>query len=285
MKSIWIVLFFISCMTWRKANLGIESSWSNNSDVLIYRIEFEERNSWNPLEGTTLKRNFKTKLEEYKLINENLQKQSEFEFPFWVLTNSLFYNFEKKLLFFIRGQENSGYGTENRIISIYKIENKSLENIWNSKEGEYLWKIVPAPDATKLVFITTESATSELNAKLQVWDGKLRSVKISSWLDASFEHAISWSEDSKSIYLAQPDGVYEISLLDQNLSLKKASQFPKCFIPSTSFGFRISKEGKEIQQNSENRTKYNIVVHDKFIPFGKIPKTNQFQNRECEFNF
>lgn len=280
MKSIWIVLFFISCMTWRKANLGWESSWGSNQEVLMYSIEFEERNSWNPLEGTTLKRNYKTKLEEYKFINNKFEKQSEFELPFWILLNNLFYNSEKKLLFLIRGEENSGYGTEKRIVSLYKITSKNLENIWSSKEKEYLWKLVPSPDTTKIAFLTTENATSQLGAKLHLWDGKVRSVSISSWLDASFEHAISWSEDSRFLYLAQPEGVYRISL-ETELTLQKVGQFPKCFVPSTSFGFRISNEGREIQVDDLNRANSTTVIHEKFLPFGKIPKTNKFQNREC----
>lgn len=283
MKSIWLLILLVSCMTWRQANLGWESSWGNNQEVLLYSIEFEERNSWNPLEGTTIKKNYKTRLQEYKFISNKLEKQNEWEFPFWVFGNHLFYNSEKKLIFLIRGQEGSGYGTENRILSIYKIADKNLENLWSSREGEYLWKIVPSPDTSKILFLTTENATSQIKAKLHIWDGKFRSVKISSWLDASFEHAVSWNEDSKSIFLAQPEGVYKIDLQKPILELQKAKEFPKCFVPSTSFGFRISNDKKEVHVDPSKGANFTTVVHEKFIPYEKIPKTTQFQNRECEF--
>ncbi|MEM4271374.1 MAG: hypothetical protein QXO70_04765, partial [Candidatus Pacearchaeota archaeon] len=259
-------------MTWRKSNLDWESSWGSNSDVLLYSVEFEERKSWNPLEGTTLKRNFITKLEEHKLVNNKLQKQSEFEFPFWTLSNNLFYNSEKKLIFLLRGKEKTGYGTEERIVSIYKILDKNLENLWSSKEGEYLWKILPSPDASKILFLTTSGAASSLDAKLHVWDGRLRSLKISEWLDASYEHAVAWKEDSKLIYLALPEGVFQINTSEANLSLQKANEFPKCFIPSTSFGFRISSDGKELKVDPSKRANSTTVIHEKFTPFEKIPK-------------
>ncbi len=282
MKYLWILFLFVSCMTWRKSNLGWESSWGDNSSILLYRVEFEERKSWNPLEGTTLKRNFITTLEEYKVVNDKLQKQIEFQFPFWTLSNNLFYNSEKRIIFFIHGKQGTGYGTESRSISIYKILDKNFQNIWTSKEGEYLWKIVPSPDTEKIAFITTESATSEAMAKFHIWDGRIRSVKIPSWLDASSEHAIAWSRDSRLIYLAQPEGVFQIKVNDANLSLQKASEFPKCFVPSTSFGFRISEEGREIKidQQVEDST---FLIHKKFPSFETIPKTKQFQNQSCSF--
>jgi len=280
-----LALLFVYCSTWKKSSLGVEASWFNSEEFLVYSIEFEETNSWNPLEGTTIKRNFSTRLREYKLKpNNELEQISEFQFPFWILNNNIFYNARNKNIFMMRGS-SEGYGTAERTISNYLISEKKIIDIWKGKPGEFLWKILPSPDSSQIAFITTGSHTSEFEAKLHIWNGnEIRSINLPSWIDASFEYGISWNIDSKILYLAIKNEVYSLNTSSKELVLTKATQFPKCFVPSTSFGFRISPDGKYVEGHSLTN-QFQVSKKQDFIEYFKIPKTNTYQNQKCSFAF
>lgn len=265
----------------------MEASWSNSEDLLVYSIEFEETSAWNPLEGTTIKRNFSTLLKEYKLKSDNqLVPVSEFQFPFWVLNNNVFYNSKNRNIFIMRGS-SEGYGTSDRTISNYLIDEKKTIDIWTGKPGEFLWKIVPSPDSSHIAFITTGSPTTEMEAKLHIWNAEkgIRSIPIPAWIDSSFEYGISWNSDSRILYLAVRNEVYTVNVIPKELTPTRAGQFPKCFVPSTNFGFRISKEGKYIEGNPLDPKKITISEKKDFLDYSKISKTNIFQNQKCNFSF
>lgn len=58
------ILFMVSCSNifWREGKLPPGVSWTKENTILISRVVFEEKDSWNPLMGTTLKQSYKTLL-------------------------------------------------------------------------------------------------------------------------------------------------------------------------------------------------------------------------------
>jgi hypothetical protein len=285
---IWIFIFFlVQCSTWKKSNLGMEASWYNDQDFLVYSIEFEETNSWNPMDGTTHKRNFNSLFREYQLREgSQIQKISEFQLPFWVLNNNVFYHSDSKTIFMMRGTQE-GYGTENRIISQYFIDEKKILDLWTPKPEEFLWKFLPSPNTNQIALITTKSSTSELGARLHIWDKTkgYRSIDIPAWIDSSFEYGIAWNPDSSILFLALNNIVYSVNPNTEKMKLQKTNRFPKCFVPSTNFGFRISPNGHFIEIDPSQPNQLKINQDKNFEDYSKIPKTNTYQNSNCQFSF
>jgi hypothetical protein len=129
-----LFLFLTSCSSlfWRDAKLFPLISFSETGKKLAYiRVHYKEKDSWNPLHGTTDKKNFTTQVILAEIENDlRLKKIIELErFPFWILPNAFYYNESAQTLAFMHGLKENEYGTQLSCSYIDLPLKKSLQ-IW-----------------------------------------------------------------------------------------------------------------------------------------------------------
>jgi hypothetical protein len=277
-----------SCSSWNNGHLYPEVSWSESGNkILIYQVSYLETSSWNPLDGTTNKKNYETRLRLSKFESGKLIDPSIFDkkFPFWILPRNVFYSEKSDSIFFIEGLDNVGFATEARAISILKSEMKEPKKIWNSSKEYNLWKILPSPDETKIAIIVSKLNAEKVQAfefgLIDIQTGNTKYIPISFWFDSN-EYGLSWDPNSKSIYVLLKEKVFIINTSLEKLALQNTSSFPECFEPGTSFGNRASHKQEILKFLSiENFTSsITIEVDETFTPYSKIKKSGKL-SKSC----
>ncbi|PJZ71604.1 hypothetical protein CH373_02905 [Leptospira perolatii] len=238
------ILINCSYLQWRPASLAIERGWSENGNHVVQtEVIYEERDAWNPLTGTTHKRNYGTKFRIY-LINDKAKGDGSppiftKEVSSWTLPGSVYFHSASSLLFWIQGK-NDEYAGKSRFPAIWSPElsiDQDLSSILLA--GETVLQFVPAPDAelAALILGKVDPSLEILSPRLVFWNVKdrktLTSISLNSWKEVP-NYRIRWSVNSKTLYLRMED---KVSKAENDFhSLSKASEFPLCFFPPTNFG-------------------------------------------------
>lgn len=132
MKLLLLVLISLnSCSSifWREGSLSPEISFSENGKSFIYStVKFHEKDSWNPLNGTTEKKNFSTTISSYTLNSDLTAKKIRDigEFKFWIKQDSLLFNENANTVLLINGTTDQ-IGTENRNISLLNLKSSETK--------------------------------------------------------------------------------------------------------------------------------------------------------------
>jgi hypothetical protein len=282
---LFVVSIFQFCSSWKKSELPHVVSWSDTSnELLVYKIVFEEKESWNPMMGTTDKSNYTTflKILQYEPSRSAFTLLMDKQIGTWVLPYNVFWKSGANEIFLIMGSDKDGYGTENRRIAIYNRSTDQLETIWESEQGRYLWRIVPSPDYKSIAFITSESAASTKRPELHIWqDKKIISANLKSWLDSPV-FGISWEKNSKSLFVRRDSEVEKVEIRPESLVFSKSTLFPDCFFPGTSFGSSISPNKKELQMiDFFNISTYKLVDQPSFVYYSDVPRVSKFSGKDC----
>lgn len=283
---LWIVVgMFINCLAWKKSELPPTVSWSESaSQLVVYQIRFQEKESWNPLMGTTYKENYTTilmvlqynkKADQFSLLVEKI-------FPSWVLPGSVFWKSSSREIWMILGIDKDGFGTEGRRIIRFSLDSGQMETIWETENGKYLWSILPSPNGESLAFITSESATGMDKAELNIWKNKkIISTSIVPWIDSP-TYRLSWEKNSTSIFLKRDLEVTRMDITSNSFKSSRATQFPDCFYPGTAFGSINSLENKElIFSDFHNLQTYKLKDNPNAIYFSEIPIVAKFSGKDC----
>ncbi|MCB1177798.1 MAG: hypothetical protein KDK36_09485, partial [Leptospiraceae bacterium] len=278
-----LLIIVSNCSSWRKSELPHVVSWTENEDTaLVYKIIFEERSSWNPLNGTTIKASYQTVLKIITIDSKENKVNQVFEktFDTWVLPGMVFYKKGGSEILMISGTTQDSFGTEDRNIIKYNKDSDSTKVLWSAEKGKYLWKILPSPDGQIISFVTTESAASMVNAQLHFIIGsEVKSVNIDEWIDSP-NFGLSWEKNSKTIFIRKNEKVEKVDIA--NLKLVKASSFPDCFYPGTNIGSIHSPKNNElIIGNFNGLDTYKLQKHEGAIYFSNIPRVSKFSGKEC----
>lgn len=156
--SLLIISIFASCSSifWRDAELNEETFISGNWKV-IYKVIYKEKDSWNPLMGTTEKKNYQTLI---TLINPQGKQINLGKVNSWILPGHLVYQSNSDSLFWIQGVDD-GYGTMNRkagyLRNFQKNSFKDAE-FWD-KEPQLLC-VSPSPNSKNVAFIFQKNETN-----------------------------------------------------------------------------------------------------------------------------
>ncbi|WP_246047176.1 hypothetical protein [Leptospira ognonensis] len=227
-----ITLFSLGCsqMIWKETNLQQELSPSSSDTAIAVEVHYKEKQSWNPLNGTTDKKDYTTKL---NLIRGNASLRT-WEIPSWVLADSVFYHPESGLLVLLHGK-NDEYGTLAQRLSVYPDKEASF-SYPASPENLVIFQASPSPNGKQIALIT---ALSDQNwefseFELRLLDPKTKAVvslPISFWTALPL-YGMKWAKDGSALYLRTPDRI----LVVKDGKLGEANSFPECFHPSTSYG-------------------------------------------------
>ncbi len=133
-----VIIFLSSCSSifWRDAKLFPLISFSETGKKIAYmRVHYQEKDSWNPLNGTTDKKKFTTQIILGEIENDlSVKKIADLErFPFWILPNAFFYNESTQTLAFMHGLGENEYGTPSKTVSIHSLANKKTTDIIKGK--------------------------------------------------------------------------------------------------------------------------------------------------------
>lgn len=272
---------FPGCSTWRQGVLPPFFSWSEKGDRLAsVQVKYDEKDSWNPMMGTTDKRSYKTDVKIYKLESGKLSEKpvEEKSLDSWVLPGSFYYS-DTGDFFAVLGSPDSGFGTESKIFSYFKSLSSPAEVLWKFKDTLNLEKAVPSPDKSKAVLILSSSSqdgTLKFSAELLDLKSK-SSVKtdLPGWFDSP-EHRAVWEKDSSSVYFRIKDKVYSLS---EKTAFKPVLLFPECFLPETSFGDSVGAEGIQAEYSMESQSvKISSEKVKDYKPFEKIRPTSSLKN-------
>lgn len=204
--SLLSLVFLSSCSSifWREAKLFPLLKYSESGKKLAYiRIFYQEKNSWNPLDGTTNKKNYSTQISLAEIQSDlRLKKIKSLErLNFWILPESLYYNEGKELFVFINGLNSNEYGTNNRTVSLYDPTNKQMNNlIQNHKEIKIPLTISLSADASLLAIVNADINENGFfhNFHLHILDLNGKSIQstfpLPDWQDSPTEFELVWSK-------------------------------------------------------------------------------------------
>lgn len=222
-------------MIWRHAQLPQEVSPSNDPNFnLILTVEYEEKDSWNPMNGTSDKRNYKSKIELVKNTPTGRKSVKEWTLPSWSLGDGIFYHTDSSTLFVLYGKDDE-YGTLNQTLSLYP-ETGGAFSYPAIPENRIIFQMAPSPNGNLVALVTAnpkkegEFSEFELNI-IQLSDKKIQSFPINFWTALPL-YGIRWAEDGKKLYLRTPDRI----LLWTGSEIIETKSFPDCFTVPTNFG-------------------------------------------------
>ncbi|TGL73813.1 hypothetical protein [Leptospira yasudae] len=272
---------FYSCsfLIWKNSSLSLERGWSSSGkEIVQMETLYEEKDSWNPLMGTTLKRNYRSLI---RIFDPNVASPPLEQIPFssWILPGSVYYHSGSKSVYWIGGKDDE-YGSFSRIPAGIRLADK--QNIPFSlylQPGQIPIQLVPSPNGNSLALIVAvlDNDLEFLKPEL-IWldrneDSSLSAnarIDLPEWKETP-GHRIRWSERSDKIYIQISESVFTVPSGKKNL--QKAAEFPTCFVPATSFG------SVGVSPSSENAT---AVEKNKASSFSDSPKIrNTKQIRDC----
>ncbi|RHX77613.1 hypothetical protein EHQ05_10450 [Leptospira yasudae] len=283
LQSLVLSSALLSCscsfLVWKNSSLSLERGWSSSGkEIVQMETLYEEKDSWNPLMGTTLKRNYRSLI---RIFDPNVASQPLEQIPFssWILPGSVYYHSGSKSVYWIGGKDDE-YGSFSRIPAGIRLADK--QNIPFSlylQPGQIPIQLVPSPNGNSLALIVAvlDNDLEFLKPEL-IWldrneDSSLSAnarIDLPEWRETP-GHRIRWSERSDKIYIQISESVFTVHPGKKNL--QKAVEFPICFAPPTSFG------PVGVSPSSENATSVEKNKASSFSDSPKIRNTNQI--RDC----
>lgn len=157
-----------SSLFWRSASLPPETIQSGQS-TLTYQTVYLERDSWNPLMGTTVKTSYQTRLTLYPKGKGSVAKDLP-NLSSWTLPGQIAYHSGTDSLFWIQGTDDE-YGTYSRKAGrAAKIQEKgfSQAEFWNEEKG--LLDLSVSPDGNYFALVhQTLNSDQEPSFFLSIW--------------------------------------------------------------------------------------------------------------------
>ncbi|AOP32922.1 hypothetical protein A0128_02995 [Leptospira tipperaryensis] len=240
------ILLFPSCsfLIWKDSSLTLERGWSSSGKEIVQtEVLYEEKDSWNPLSGTTLKRNYRSVIRLFH-PEESSNPIDQIPFSSWILPGTVYFHSGTRSLYWIGGKDDQ-YGSFSRIPSALSLDGKKEISIsTHLKPGQIVLQLIPSPDGNSLILVlAVPDADLEFLQPEFLWlrrssetDSSLRIVSripLPEWKETPL-HRLRWSQKSDRIYIQISESVYSIS--KEKPILQKTNEFPLCFYPPTSFG-------------------------------------------------
>jgi hypothetical protein len=242
-------LFLLSCsqMIWKESNLLPEVSPSNANTAILVEVHYKEKDSWNPLNGTTDKKDYRTEIKLVQPKPDSSLVLKTWDIPSWALADSVFYHPENKTLILLQGK-NDEYGTFGQKLSVYP-ETKPAFSYPATPENLVIFQISPAPNGKLIALITalSDDKWEFSEFELRILDPETQKVSVfplSFWTALPL-YGMRWSGDSSSLFVRTPD---QVLALKQD-KLTRVATYPECFTPSTTFGKLAFKESFVESQN------------------------------------
>ncbi|MBM9576311.1 hypothetical protein JWG45_04000 [Leptospira sp. 201903070] len=278
---IFSFFLFPSCsfLIWKNSSLSLERGWSSSGKEIVQtEVLYEEKDSWNPLSGTTLKRNYRSVI---RIFDPDRSSKAVEEIPFssWILPGTVYYHSATGALYWIGGKDDQ-YGSFARIPGAFNLNEKREISISKDlRPGHVVLQLTPSPNGNSVVMITasTDEDLEFLQPEL-LWISRTKEgsqqltarVPLLEWKETP-SYRLRWSNQSDRIYIQINESVY--TLQKEKSVLQKTKEFPLCFYPPTSFG------SVGISPTDRNQTK---MEPNPFLSFSDLPKIqNPKKIRDC----
>ncbi|MCG6192155.1 hypothetical protein LFX25_02715 [Leptospira sp. FAT2] len=267
-----------SFLVWRNSSLSLERGWSSSGkEIVQMETLYEEKDSWNPLMGTTLKRNYRSLI---RIFDPTASSEPLEQIPFssWILPGSVYYHSGSKSVYWIGGKDDE-YGGFSRIpAGIRLVDKQNIPFSLYLQPGQTPIQLVPSPNGNSLALIVAvlDNDLEFLKPEL-IWldrneDSSLSAnarIDLPEWRETP-GHRIRWSERSDKIYIQISESVFTI--YSGKKDLQKAAEFPICFVPATSFGpVGVSPSNENPSRMEKNQIKT-------FSDFPKINRISRIRN-------
>ncbi|WCL48258.1 hypothetical protein [Leptospira sp. GIMC2001] len=195
---------FFSCSSffWRDAELPKEEI-NYNGSILEYQVVYKEKDSLNPLMGTTEKKNYETKIAIYPQ-GKNKQSIKIENIGSWILPGMIHYNPTNDRLFWVQGI-NDEYGTNLRKAGVATdVRVNGLKNAKFWTDCSNITTILPSPTGDAIAMICSENQLESDNAsinletawKIAIWNIADSSPTVHSlnmeWVPESNDHTVRW---------------------------------------------------------------------------------------------
>ncbi len=243
------LFLFCSQIRWRPAGLAIERGWSETGKNLVQtEVMYEEKDAWNPLTGTTLKKNYHTKFRIYDLTDSPDPNGEppiySYETDSWTMPGSVYYHSETSRLFWVQGT-NDDYGSQTRFPSVWSP--KGFHSFLPKnflREGQTVLHFVPSPDGGTAALLIGKTDSSleiqspvlilaDTNGQSSSLDSGYSEFPLEDWKETP-DYKIRWSENSNLLYIRLNNRVY--SAKAKSKKLEEPKEFPSCFSPPSNFG-------------------------------------------------
>ncbi|MCG6166762.1 hypothetical protein [Leptospira sanjuanensis] len=274
------IFLFYSCsfLVWKNSSISLERGWSSSGkEIVQMETLYEEKDSWNPLMGTTLKRNYRSLI---RIFDPNIASQPVEQIPFssWILPGSVYYHSGSKSVYWIGGLDDE-YGSFSRTpAGIRLTDKKHIPFSLYLQPGQIPIQLVPSPNGNSLALIVAvlDNDLEFLKPEL-IWldrseDASLNPnarIDLPEWKETPV-HRIRWSEKSDKIYIQISESIF--AAYPGKKDLQKAVEFPTCFAPPTSFGpVGVSPSNENPSRMEKNQIKT-------FSDFPKINRISRIRN-------
>lgn len=206
------------------------ASWQGPDVVIEMHSGYEEKKSFDPMAGTTLKRNFQTRLQRV-LVGNGIRFEGVSTPAAGQALEDL-YTIHDWYYFIVRSPSNPGEHSLVRVSS----DMKAQERI-DFQGLPPLQKLLPSPDRSKVALLFEENG----NARIHVVKAEQITTQARASKAVSTSGAIqwTWSSDSRELYILTEGSV----LAFDGAASRKAGRFPVCFDPGTSWAGRIGDQG------------------------------------------
>ncbi|WP_125179525.1 hypothetical protein [Leptospira ellisii] len=242
------VFQLLSCsfLVWRNASLTLERGWSSSGKQIAQtEVLYQEKDSWNPLQGTSLKRNYNSIIRIFD-PERSASPVEEIRFSSWILPGSVYYHTDTDSLYWIGGRDDE-YGSFSRVPSGFDLKRRlDLSFSGYLEPGEVPIQLVPSPNGFGLAMIVavTDNDLEFLKPELVLLERKSGAgigivpvvstrIRLPDWKETP-GYRIRWSADSSLLYIQILEFVY--AFRGGQKTLETAKRFPLCFSPPTSFG-------------------------------------------------
>lgn len=277
--SVCALAFFTGCNVffWQDAKSWSSGSWIENDVYIEIQSEFERKISWFPLNQNAIVRNYETTLLLHRINGSDVRTIRLAHFSGWTLNNSLFIAGNRILL--INGKDDTLGGWNRELISVEfdaaKAKSGELAEMPAQartilKPDLYLLAAVPSPDSKTLAVLLTDATmeknTGTLHIDFYAFPGDMKSARRTTinWSGVPGLPEISWSKDSRQLFLRQERGVVSIA---PGQAAVPAVSFPRCFL-STNSGNMASNTGLMFLRNGP----------DGIIELKKADESTVFEN-------
>ncbi len=243
-------IFACAQLVWKEASFQKDISPSQDgTSAVMSQIFYEEKDSWNPMEGTTQKRKYRTLLE----IWQGQTKKKVWTVASWVLGEQIYYLPRQRRIVALKGMDDQ-YGTNKRLLVQWDEEGKEITPSYSDSDRIFL-DFSPSDRFLALVTGKSDPSGSVSEVQIEVFENEkmVSSQKISDWLGSPL-FALRWI--GNKLYVREGSIVWE---WENQGNFAKSQKFPSCFSPGSEFGKKTYPSAKITENGWEPGKKVSTV--------------------------
>ena len=269
-------------LLWREHTDFPAAAWLDERRVAEAGLRYEEKRSWDPLAGTTLKRNNSSFVRVLAISvgaagAAGAREQIVTESPsFGGSVEDGLFEFLGEMVMMRRVSGTRG-DTHVDLMSWRAGSKEIKERLRTPFAGATLVRVVPSPDRKRLALLFLAEGGASRVAIVESLD--LRGLELQGKPTWEGLTDVSWSKESTRLYLLVGRQVLSWDGVETPMP---ASRFPRCFNPPTRYSGNISEEGLSFYRADPDRPA-EIRPIPKWVRHDRIPLATHVNavGRDC----